>query len=61
VACFGAPAAGRHSIQIEINRALYLDEAAVARSDRFDEVRNECAEFLMALAAHVTAGSGPRP
>lgn len=60
VACFGAPAAGRHSIQIEINRALYLDEAAVARSDRFDEVRNECAEFLMALAAHVTAGSGPR-
>lgn len=29
---YGSPAAGRHAVQIEINRALYLDERTVAPS-----------------------------
>jgi N-formylglutamate deformylase len=54
VARFGAPAAGVHSIQIEINRALYMDEAAVARGPRFGDIKAECAAFLRACAAHVS-------
>ena len=47
---FGDPAAGRHSIQIEINRALYMDEAAFERGPRFEEVQKACREFLGAVA-----------
>ncbi len=42
----GAPARGRHSIQIEINRGLYMDEATCERSAGFGRVR----EALTALA-----------
>ena len=31
---YGAPAAGRHALQIEINRALYMDEARMVKLDR---------------------------
>ncbi len=53
VRSFGAPAAGRHSIQIEINRRLYLDEAAFARGPRFGAMRALCGDLVHALAAHV--------
>jgi N-formylglutamate deformylase len=53
----GAPAVGRHSIQIELNRALYMDEAAFERGTRFDEIRGVCSDFVTALAAR--AGSVP--
>jgi N-formylglutamate deformylase len=39
----GAPHRNRHSIQIEINRALYLDEAAVEPSNGFDKLRADIA------------------
>jgi len=39
VGTFGQPARGRHSVQIELNRALYLDEARNARSQNFNAVR----------------------
>lgn len=50
---FGAPAAGQHSIQIELNRALYLDEALVAKNVHFGEMQQQCAEFLHAFAAYI--------
>ena len=56
VATVGAPAEGVHAIQVEINRALYLDEAAVTRGSRFDRIREECSAFLHAFGAHVTGG-----
>ncbi|MBL9206847.1 MAG: N-formylglutamate amidohydrolase [Opitutaceae bacterium] len=34
----GRPEDGRHSVQIEINRALYLDEVSVTRSARFPDL-----------------------
>jgi N-formylglutamate deformylase len=55
VKSFGAPAAGRHSVQIEINRGLYLDEAAFARGRRFAEMRALCGDLVRALAEHVRA------
>ena len=35
---YGNPAAGLHSIQIEINRALYMDERRYERSAAFDRL-----------------------
>lgn len=50
VASTGAPARGRHSLQVEFNRALYMDEAAVTRGERFAVLQAHCTEFVRALA-----------
>jgi len=39
IGTFGQPARGRHSVQIELNRALYLNEAVGARSLDFNTLR----------------------
>jgi len=54
----GAPTNGRHSIQVELNRALYMDEAAFERGPRFAEIRTLCGEFVAALAARAGAVPG---
>jgi N-formylglutamate amidohydrolase len=41
----GAPDRGVHSVQIEINRALYLDEEAVEKREGFDALAR-CLEQL---------------
>lgn len=38
-ASYGRPGDGVHVLQIEINRALYLDERRIARTKGFDELR----------------------
>src|SRR5262249_3871221 len=38
---YGNPAAGLHSIQLEINRALYMDERRLERSDAFAKVAQD--------------------
>lgn len=50
VRSFGNPSVGRHSIQIEINRARYMDEAAFTPSADFSAMRASCAAFVRALA-----------
>ena len=45
----GRPAEGRHSLQVEVNRRLYMDEATRARNDHFDATR----ATLRDLAAHL--------
>ncbi len=47
----GRPAAGRHSVQIEINRALYLDEAAVVANGGFAKLRLDIAHLTRCLVA----------
>lgn len=42
----GRPAQGRHALQIELNRALYLDEEAVCRTPSFADVKARLAESL---------------
>ncbi len=49
----GDPSQGRHSIQIEINRALYLDEAAFTRSAGFDALQRDLGAFAAALVTYV--------
>jgi N-formylglutamate deformylase len=52
VSAHGDPAHRRYSIQIEINRALYMDEATCRRNDGFAQVRSELTDFAYAIAAH---------
>jgi len=50
---YGRPREGRHALQIEINRALYMDESTYARSRNFDAVRRDIgrlAEVMIAMA-----------
>jgi N-formylglutamate deformylase len=52
----GEPARRRYSVQIEINRALYLEEATCQRGPRFASLCGELAEFAQAAAARARAG-----
>ena len=60
VASFGDPANGRHSIQVELNRALYMDEARFVRAPGFEAVQRTLAVFVRALAARIESGGVPR-
>lgn len=55
---YGAPHAGAHAIQIEVNRALYMDEATYERSSRFDAVRADVSGLLCHMSDVVSAYSG---
>ncbi len=45
----GRPADGRHSLQIEINRALYMNEAKFERHDGFDRLARDLGTLVAAL------------
>jgi N-formylglutamate deformylase len=47
------PARHRHSIQIELNRALYMDEAAFVKSAGFETLKRNLDTFADALATYV--------
>lgn len=49
-AAYGRPTEGVHVLQIEINRALYLDETRIARTEGFEALR----EGVEALIAHLS-------
>ena len=46
----GRPAERRHSLQIEINRALYMDEATLERADGYDRLKADLSHLVEALA-----------
>lgn len=48
---YGRPKTGVHVLQIEINRALYLDERRVARNEGFEKLRKNMLVLVEKLAA----------
>jgi N-formylglutamate deformylase len=54
----GRPDDGCESLQIELNRRLYLDEATRERSDRFERMRQDIDQVLRHVALFVRAGLG---
>lgn len=52
---FGRPAKNWHSLQIEINRALYMDEAAYEKSPGFARVQNDMAGLSRHVADFVAS------
>ena len=51
----GRPAEHRHSLQIEINRRLYLDETTLAKNAGYPRLQANLRRFLDALAGYVRA------
>jgi N-formylglutamate deformylase len=56
---YGDPAAGFHAVQIEVNRALYMNERTYQRSGRFEYVRADIARMIGRLAAETARGIVP--
>ena len=60
---YGDPAAGTHVLQVEINRALYMDEVTLERGPGFAALKNDLNGLmarLVALATAFGAGLGPQ-
>lgn len=47
---YGAPQGGRHAIQIEINRALYMDERSIDRKPFLRQLADDMRDLMAALA-----------
>lgn len=55
VARHGVPHQGRHSLQIEINRRLYMDEMAVAKHDGFDRLKADLGRLVARIVEFAAA------
>ena len=47
---YGAPQGGRHAMQIEINRALYMDERSIERKPFLGRISQDMSDLMSALA-----------
>ena len=54
---YGQPALGRHAVQVEINRALYMDERTLRKIDKAKRVSDALLEMARVLAER-TRGAG---
>ena len=50
---YGAPSEGRHSIQVEINRRLYLDPDRMRKTEGFIRLKEDLDAFSAWLCGHV--------
>lgn len=53
IAQIGQPAMQRHSVQIEIRRPVYMNEATRDRHEGFDRVQGDLTDLLARVAAYV--------
>jgi len=58
---YGEPAARRHALQIEINRALYMDERTLDRRPGFEALARDLIEALGEVMPDVAAALGVGP
>jgi N-formylglutamate deformylase len=56
---YGAPLGGVHTVQIELNRAIYMDERRRERGPRFDRIVGDFSLLAEALAEFPLDGLGP--
>ena len=56
---YGRPDTGVHALQIEINRAVYMDETAIERKPEMANVKEQLAELMRALGAIEPAHFAP--
>jgi N-formylglutamate amidohydrolase len=57
---YGRPQKGQHALQVEINRALYMDETSFARSAGFARLRGDLEAMVHALIAGISGLAVPR-
>jgi len=53
VRAYSAPAAGRHSLQIEINKRLYMDEATLEKTAGFDVLQKNLSSLLAEIKTFI--------
>ncbi len=58
---YGQPAHGRHALQIEINRALYMDERSLSRRTEFDRLARELTAVFATVTREIEGDLTPRP
>lgn len=58
---YGDPATGLHALQIEVNRALYMDEARYEKTAGFETIKRDIGQMIEAVTAFTTAGIEPLP
>ncbi len=54
---YGRPKDGQHALQLEINRALYLDEARIVPHQGFDALRADLDRLIAHLAEYTRAAA----
>jgi N-formylglutamate amidohydrolase len=54
---YSDPSAGRHSLQIEINRGLYMDEDRIEKHGGFESLEKNVAAVVAAICAFAGARS----
>jgi N-formylglutamate amidohydrolase len=57
---YGRPHKGQHVLQIEINRALYMDETSFEKSAGFDRLEHDLEAMVRALIAGISGLAAPR-
>ena len=58
---YGSPQRGRHALQIEINRALYMDERKFKKKPGFDRLAAEMAQLIAHLGQFMQSWLGESP
>jgi N-formylglutamate deformylase len=58
VRAYADPAAGRHSLQLEVNKRLYMDEGARAKHDGFSALQKNLLALVDALLAYTRSEAG---
>lgn len=53
---YGRPAAGRHAVQIEIDRSLYMDERLIQPNSNFEALR----QVITGVLSEMTGTAGPK-
>jgi len=51
---FGRPEIGRHSIQIEVNRRLYMNEETLERTDGFAQLKRDIDTLVKAIVGYAS-------
>ena len=54
---YGLPSAGMHSIQIELNRALYMNEATFEKSANFAQLQQDLAQVTETILEYIKANT----
>jgi N-formylglutamate amidohydrolase len=57
---YGRPQEGLHALQVEINRALYMDEVSFDKSAEFERLKGDLERMVRALVAAVPRIAVPR-
>jgi N-formylglutamate amidohydrolase len=57
---YGRPQAGRHALQVEINRSLYMNETSFDKSPGFERLKRDLEQMVWALMTIVPGLTIPR-